>query len=349
MAPLDWGMGHATRCIPIIRELISRGFEVLAGAEKLSAVLLQKEFPDLKILPLKGYRISYSETEAFFAVKMVSQFPKILAAIKYEHTWLQKAIADYDLDVIISDNRYGMHSKKAFCIFITHQLFIKTGNRYAEWLAQRINYNYINKFNECWVPDEEGNTNLAGVLSHPKKMPDAPVKYIGVLSRFEKYPKEKSVDLAAVLSGPEPQRTIFENILLSQMKTLDTKMVLVRGLPSADANSQTINNNLTVIDYLPAAELNDLLLSAKTVIARSGYSTVMDFAMLQCHAILVPTPGQTEQEYLANYLSAKNYCIISPQGDLNIKNALDKIKRADLIPYPELENNLLQAAIIGLL
>jgi predicted glycosyltransferase len=346
VVPLDWGLGHATRCVPIITVLLAQGFEVFIGAEGAGAALLKKEFPLLKILPFQGYRIFYSKNKMYFLWKVMAQFPKIMKAIFIENRWLKKIINEHKIDIVISDNRFGLYNKDVRCIFITHQLQIKTGNSFTEKIVQKVNYTYINKFDECWVIDEKGNRNLAGDLSHPIELPNTKVKYIGALSRLKKYEVEKQYDLLAILSGPEPQRTIFENILLTQMQFLKLDMVLVRGLP-AEENILEIED-LKIYNHLPATVLNELILASKKIIARSGYTTVMDIAALQQKAIFVPTPGQTEQEYLAKYLSMKKYCIAEKQDGFNLQNALDKLENTALVPYPTIENDLLLEAIIAL-
>ena len=348
IAPLDWGLGHATRCVTIIKELLAQGFDVMIAAEKGGAVLLQKEFPDIKIMPLQGYRVSYSKNKKFFLVKMLSQFSKIYAAVKNENKWLNEIIKEYEIDIVISDNRYGLYNKNCHTIFITHQLFIKTGNRFTEWIAQKINYHYINKFNECWVPDVEEIENLAGELSHPITKPTIPVKYIGILSRFKKLAIEKNIDLLVMLSGPEPQRTMLEVILLQQLKETKLKTVLVRGLPSAKESIFLENKLVEIINHLPASELNKLICSANIVVARSGYSTVMDLAALQKKSILIPTPGQTEQEYLAKYLAEKNYCITFDQENFNLEKEIEKLNKTTLNSYPILQKDTLKNIITGL-
>jgi uncharacterized protein (TIGR00661 family) len=346
VAPLDWGLGHVTRCIPIIKMLLNEGFEVFIGSENPGTLLLQNEFPNIKIIPLQGYNITYSKIKQFFLWKMAIQLPQIVRAIQREHSWLEKIIRDYKIDIVISDNRFGLYNSKVHCVFITHQLKIKTGNNFIEKIVQKINYRYINKFNECWVMDEGGTNNFAGDLSHPKLLPKVPVKYIGLQSRFTKYVTEKKYDLLIVLSGPEPQRTIFENILLHQIQDIKLNIVLVRGLP-VSKNLLEING-IKIYNHLSAKDLNALMLASKTIIARSGYTTIMDIAALQQKAIFVPTPGQTEQEYLANYLSQKKYFITEMQDGFDLQRAMPKLENAELVLYPITENTILQDAIIAL-
>jgi uncharacterized protein (TIGR00661 family) len=338
ISPLDWGLGHATRCIPIIKTLCEEGFEVILATEGNCAFLLAKEFPQLKMIYLKGYRVKYSNGRRSFFSKMLSQVPKIISAVVNEHRQLKQIIENLSVDIVIADNRYGMYNKNVFTVFITHQLFIKTGNHFTERVAQRINYFFISKFNLCIVPDAAGAENLAGELSHPQKLPATRVMYTGVLSRFKKIDAEKNIDLLMILSGPEPQRTIFENILLAQTKDLKVSMVMVRGLPENASSINTENNSLTIFDHLSAAELSNYISSAKIIIARSGYSTVMDIAAMQQKAIFVPTPGQTEQEYLAAYLSEKAYCTFAQQEGFNLEAEIERAENTTPVPYPESNN-----------
>ena len=348
VAPLDWGLGHATRCVPLINALLAQGFEVLIAAEGSGAALLAQEFPGLKILPIHGYNVRYSQGRQFFFLKMVFQSAKVSAAIKKENAWLIKAAEEHLIDIVISDNRFGLYHKSLHCVFMTHQLFIKTGNSITEKIAQKINYHYISRFNECWVPDHPGADNLAGELSHPGKMPPVPVKYIGALSRFIKNDAEKNTDVLAIVSGPEPQRSLFEEILRKQLNIPGKKNVLVRGLPGKIITRKGSCENPVLIDHLPASELNKLALSAKIVIARSGYSSVMDLAALQQKAILIPTPGQAEQEYLAGYLSQKKYCIAVAQEVLDLRNILPAAGETELQPFTTGSGALLKAAISSL-
>lgn len=322
VVPLDWGLGHATRCIPIINELLKHNIEVIVAGEGAAVEILGKAHPEIVILRLKGYRVSYSRTKNFFFFKMLGQLPKIIAAIKNEKRWLLKIIRTYKIDAVISDNRFGLYHPAIRSVFITHQLSIQTGNNLLDKLAQKINYSFINKYNECWVPDAAGKFNLAGKLSHPAVLPNTPVNYLGILSRFKKKATEKKYELLLMLSGPEPQRSIFEKKILSQLHTISGKIVLVRGLPAAENKLTTTNDQLIIHNHLPADALNDLILQSKSIVARCGYSTVMDLFSLQQKAILVPTPGQTEQEYLATHLMKHNIFYTCTQEKFVLTEAL---------------------------
>jgi len=324
IAPLDWGLGHATRCIPIIRELLNHNVEVHIATSGKIKTLLKVEFPQANFLDLKGYNIQYSKTSKCFTINIFKQIPKILSTIRFEHQWLQTIIEKYNIDCVISDNRFGLYTEKASCIFITHQLYIKTNmGKIIEQIIQHFNYKYINKFTECWVPDAANEPNLSGALGHPKYMPSVPVHYIGCLSRFHILSTiPKAIYKAVVLlSGPEPQRTILEKIIQQQASTVQEKFALVRALPEG-APELILPNNWAVFNHLPAEELNILLQQAEYIISRTGYTTIMDIMMLKKKSILIPTPGQVEQIYLGKILAQKKLAVIYDQKMFNLSAAL---------------------------
>ena len=207
VAPLDWGLGHATRCIPIIKYLLEKKCEVVIGADGRPLQLLQKEFSALEFVVMPGYNISYPK-DGSMVLKMAIQIPKILTGIKHEHELLKKIIKEKKIDAVISDNRFGLWSGEVPCVFITHQLMVKSP--FGEKIIHQLNKNYISKYSECWVPDHSGENNLSGDLSHKFSLPKN-VKFIGALSRFtNEFILQKKYDLLIILSGPESQRTVFE-------------------------------------------------------------------------------------------------------------------------------------------
>ena len=327
VAPLDWGLGHTTRCIPIIYELLKSGVEVLLAGNDVQQALLQKEFPQCTFLQLQGYNISYSHWGRGFIWKIFQQAPSILKSVSKENKWLEDAIEEHSIDAVISDNRFGLYSKKVPCVFITHQLLIKNGmGDFAESVLQQFNYKRINHFSKCWIPDYEGVPNLAGELSHPEKMPEVPCEYIGPLTRIDNlHVAQAKEHVLIMLSGPEPQRTLFEEIILGQLKNFNATATVVRGKP-ADSSPSPEVEGVTVFNHLTKKELNEELCRAEYIVSRTGYSSVMDIANLAIKPILVPTPGQTEQEYLAEYLSRQKFCITSSQKDFNLVNLLEEAK-----------------------
>lgn len=323
VAPLDWGLGHATRCIPIIYTLIRAGATVLLAGDAATEKLLRKEFPTLQFLQLKGYQVRYARRKRQFLFKLLSQLPRIRKTIQYEQRWLQNVVKDHEIDAIISDNRFGLHHPGIASVYVTHQLYIETGSKWLNTLAQKIHYYCINRFNQCWVPDAAGAINLAGRLAHPKKLPAVPVKYLGSLSRFTKREHVSSIPLLVLLSGPEPQRSIFEDMILGQLQQFKGQAVVVRGLPM-DLGTPPASENIILHNHLSGEDLCKLVSQSHMVLARAGYSTIMDLAKLQQKAILVPTPGQTEQEYLATYLSNQGLFYSCNQEKFNLEDALDK-------------------------
>jgi UDP-N-acetylglucosamine transferase subunit ALG13 len=318
VAPLDWGLGHATRCVPIIRDLLNDNCEVWLAGEGAQEKLLREEFPLLPFLPLKGYRVKYSKNG--LAAKLILQIPSILRSMREENHWLKEQIKNHGFEAMISDNRYGLHHESVFSVFITHQLRIKSAwGKLSEDLLQNWNYKLINRFDECWIPDVAGENNLAGDLSHPHKLPSIPVKYIGSLSRLKNLPVlEKGGHLLVVLSGPEPQRTIFENKIIKEVVNYPGTATIIRGLPG-EKSILPSTNTILFYNHLAADDLNKEMMKAEFIIGRSGYSSIMDIVALSKKSILVPTPGQTEQEYLADHLMKKSFAYCVRQNDFSLK------------------------------
>jgi UDP-N-acetylglucosamine transferase subunit ALG13 len=275
---------------------------------------------------LKGYRIKYGKSA--LTSKILLQVPSILRSIKKENKWLKEQVSKYGFDAVISDNRYGLYHENVFSVFITHQLYIKSSlGKWSEKILQQWNYKFINRFNECWVPDEKGENNLAGELSHPVKLPDIPTKYIGPKSRFEKKNiNEIRNHLLIILSGPEPQRTILENKIVDQIVNYPATATIVRGLPG-ERNIIPSTNSIHFYNHLSSEELNIEAMKAEFIISRSGYSTIMDIAALQKKSIIIPTPGQTEQEYLADHLMKKQFAFCIKQIDFSLLTNIEQAKR----------------------
>lgn len=327
VAPLDWGLGHATRCIPIIYELIKQGADVWLAADGAPAHLLHSQFPQLPLLPLQGYHVRYSKRPKQLTATILAQLPRISRRIGQEHTWLQQQMKEHAFDIIISDNRYGLYTPGAFNILITHQLQIQ--HSWGKWvmgLLRRWHYRRIGRFQECWVPDLTGQHSLAGQLSHPAIMPNTPVHYIGHLSRLQ--PVAASVQpghLFVSLSGPEPQRTLLEEKIIDQVSHYPGTATITRGLPHASRLIPS-TGDIRFYNHLPADEYAAEMQRAEFVISRSGYSTVMDIARMGKKSILIPTPGQPEQEYLGKYLQEKQRALCFDQHSFELTAALQQAK-----------------------
>lgn len=311
ISPIDWGIGHATRCVPLIRRLLPRN-KIIIGVTDLNTFFFSHHFPDLQQVKIPSYNISYSAILPVW-LKVFTQWPVIKNVIKQEEKILSQIIKDLKIDVVISDNRFGLRNKNVRSVFVTHQLQVKTPS--FESIANKINKKYINAFDEVWVPDYENkNERLSGDLSDDGGI-KIPVTYIGPLSLFKK-PAVKTVkkyDYLVLLSGVEPQRTILEKIIVQKFRDTSLKLFLVRG----SKTKLKSDPGIPVIDFAFEDELSLLIGMSRTVICRSGYSTLMDMdAAGHDDLILVPTPGQPEQEYLAEYWKKKFAAKTTRQKDL---------------------------------
>lgn len=321
LAPLDWGLGHATRCIPVVRSLQENGYEVVLATDGAVAVLLSSEFPGIEIKALEGYGIRYSKNAALFG-SMLQQLPGILKSIKNEQRWLADLLKKENFDLIISDNRPGFYNKQVPSVYITHQLLINSGKgKWLNRLLQQLHSRYMNNFNSVWVPDLEGNKNLAGELAHPAKPLVHPV-YLGLISRMQPVHHDIKYELMILLSGPEPQRTLLEERLTGQLSTFMKPVLLVRGLPEKNSSTLQLPSHITIHNHLPAASLQEAICASQLIICRSGYTTLMDLIRLKKKAVLIPTPGQPEQEYLAAYMQQQQLFPFITQADVSIQKAI---------------------------
>lgn len=323
VAALNWGIGHATRCLPIVRALENNGAEVILASDGQALDVFKRERPDLLALELPGYDVKYWSDN--FVLAIGTQAFKIARAVSNEQRALEAYIQKYQIDAVISDNRYGLHSKNVPCVLISHQLKLQ-----APWpfglLANAIAGHYIQKFNDIWVPDVAGEPNLSGTLSHGTPYKQA--VFLGPLSRFlgkgtSSENNTEPIDFLVVISGPEPQRTWFEEKVLAQAALLpQNNGVLVRGVPT-DQTQRTLDNGFSVQGFAKSETLKDLMIRAERIICRSGYSTVMDLAALGKNAFFVPTPGQTEQEYLAKEYANKGISQTCSQKEFDLPTVLN--------------------------
>jgi uncharacterized protein (TIGR00661 family) len=307
VAPLNWGLGHATRCIPIIKALESHGFNPILASDGIALQLLSKEFPHLQILELPSYEITYPKKGIFFKLKIFANSPKMMEAIISEKKLVKKWAKEFNLVGIISDNRLGVRYKKIPSVFITHQLNVMTGN--TTWITSKMHQYIIKKFNQCWVPDVDTIPNLTGDLGHLEKKYET-IKYIGPLSRLHKKQMDKKYDLMVILSGPEPQRTMLEEKLAIELQSYTGKVVFIKG-KIEECQTSNVINNITFYNFMNSNQLETTFNESETILCRSGYTTIMDLAQLGKKAFFIPTPGQYEQEYLAKKLKKEGlvpYC-----------------------------------------
>ncbi len=346
VAPLDWGLGHAARCVPIIKELQHYPVRIVIAGDGAVASLLKQEFPQLEFLPLPGYKIKYSKNKRWFFLRLLIQFPGVLYSVLKEHRWLNKVKKELYLNAVISDNRFGLFNRSIISVYITHQLSVKTGNKLSDKIATQIHSAISKNYTQRWIPDFGIKKNLAGGMSRTVKLRQSD-RFLGCLSRFEKKSNPGTpTDLLIILSGPEPQRTIFETLLLDQLRDFDGSVLFLRGLPGQAAllTAGSPNTNITIKNHLPSTELNEAIGQSSMIISRSGYTSIMDLVKLGKKAILVPTPGQTEQEYLADHLLQQKMFLTMPQEKFNLTAALEQ---AAEFPFniPEMDMNQYKSVI----
>jgi UDP:flavonoid glycosyltransferase YjiC (YdhE family) len=322
VAPLNWGLGHASRCVPLIAALQRRGAQVFLASDGAALRLLRAEFPELPSYRLPSYRIRYRTSN--MVRNLAPQLPRMLWAIRSEQWATRHLVRKLRLDGIISDNRYGCFCGDVPAVLLTHQLYLRVPGALLEWSANQVLRMALAKFDQVWVPDVAGEPNLSGALSHGELAVHPGVRFSGIMTRLRHYEREQEYDVAVVLSGPEPQRTLLEQRLLEQAMTLPQKFIFIQGNTRSKQHYYAADH-IEVVSYLTSRELNDVLAASRAVVCRSGYSSIMDLAALGKPALLVPTPGQTEQEYLAARLAASGHFAVQTQEQLQLERGLQQL------------------------
>ncbi len=329
IAPLDWGLGHTTRCVPIIDYIIKSGNKVLFAGNQRQCSYILTTFSGIETIDLKGYNVRYPKEGGSFMWTLAKQLPGIIKTIKEEHEWLQKIVDEHKVDAVISDNRYGLYSESIPSVIMTHQLQPLSGlGVLIDKQVGKLHNKYLQKFDECWVVDTDGENSLAGKLSD-KVNGEGSMKYLGLLSQLEIKESEKKGYLMVLLSGPEPQRSVLAEKLWGQLQHHDNDVVFVAGSDSGFQPKQ-VPEHIEYHKRLNKEKLEKLLSGAALVICRSGYSTLMDLVKLRKKAILIPTPGQTEQEYLAEKMNEDGAFLSAEQSTFDLKTEL---KLAEQYPF----------------
>jgi hypothetical protein len=317
--------------IPVARELQKLNYNVFIGSGEQHMSVYRTELPGLNYIDFGGFKPGYSRYFPQY-IAMLFKVPLLLYYIIREHCRLKKIIHDNKIDIVISDNRFGLWNKDITTVYVTHMPKIPFPKplRFLEFTGVLLHRAIIKKYSLCFIPDLPGEENLSGRLSHGFKLPGN-VRFTGILSRFisaAAQPGETNYGLkhnTIILSGPEPQKTILKHRLVSLLKDSDTTSIFLEGRP--EKHGETIRSgNIIYYSHLPAREMKNLLIQSNSIICRSGYTTIMDLVALNCSALLIPTPGQTEQEYLAEYLSGKGWFNSFPQK---------KIKKGIILPQKQ--------------
>lgn len=328
-SPLDWGFGHTLRLIPLIRAFKEEGCTIIIACNSAQRKIIANELTGVDYVELDSILISYGKNKTATRWKLLALAPKILIQVNFEHRCLQRLIEEKHPSAVISDNRYGFYSPDLPSVFITHQLSPSSGlGAWIDNLIRRYLYRYVNRFTECWVPDKKRD-GLAGNLSNPIDLPDIPVKWIGPVTRLKPVNPgvSQNIKCLIILSGPEPQRTLLEKILLPQSAKIPGTVVIVRGVTGAGNGEHA--HNTTIIDYAKSEQLQSLLDGSEYVVCRSGYTSIMDLIALRKKMILIPTPGQGEQEYLAAHLAKYSYALCFQQHRFSLSEALATAEKFD--------------------
>lgn len=324
---LNWGLGHASRSLPIIKQYLSEGHQVVCASDGEALAMLRRELPDQLVLELPGYGILYNSR--YMPLNMVRHGPGMLRTMKAEHELTRVIVDRHHIDCIITDNRYGCYHPDIPSAIITHQLQVFTGNRILDVYIRRQIRSWIRKFNEVWIPDAPPGENITGDLSDIDINP-IPKYYLGVISELDAFPRKGMYRAVAVISGPEPQRTHFEQLLIKQLSQLEGRFAIVRGKPEL-TDEPKLDGNLVLFPFMTRAVLSELLHETDIVISRSGYTTLMDLARTGHKAILCPTPGQYEQIYLGDRLGGLNQCVYAREENLVLSKALVEVEQKDPI------------------
>ena len=338
LTPLDWGLGHATRLCPVI-DFVSSRHEVMIAASGRGFYFLSERYPHLKVMRVPALELRYARSSKFFAVGLVVIGLKLMINYLIDRVWVARAVRRYGIDIIISDSRLGMYEPKAKNYFIAHQLwpiFPRQLNRVST-TAERIYHRILQNFNTCLVPDNETlEKSLAGILSRPIKKVN--VQYLGPLSRFlgAQCNGDNSYDIIALISGIEPHRQILIDMITKQLLNSEQKVMVVSGRP--DRKFDYTKNNIRFVSHLEDSELCKYIRGAKIVVARGGYSTIMDLMALGKSGIIIPTPGQTEQEYLTQWLTQQGMFYSVEQEKLKLSRDIDNF----LFMKDKLQDNVLR-------
>ncbi|PPK85253.1 UDP-N-acetylglucosamine:LPS N-acetylglucosamine transferase [Neolewinella xylanilytica] len=315
---LDWGLGHAARSLALARQLQHGGLRISWASSGPAAEMLRRELPDTEIHELPPYRVRYDTKSMVWNVARQAYFWR--KTIKAEHRATAELVKKLGIDRIISDSRFGCYHAEVHSVFLTHQLHPIT--HFAP--ATTVYRWQLGRFDEFWVPDHPGHDRLSGKLSDPAGYEN--VQFIGPLPHIMPREGQPEYDLLALLSGPEPMRSRLEEIVVPQLESLAQSTHIVRGLP---ATAQSLHTSLDYTNFTDTATLSPLLTAARFVIARPGYSTLMDLRALNKKAILIPTPGQTEQMYLAQRAQLQGWAVaVMDQDKLDVEKALKRLMQS---------------------
>jgi UDP-N-acetylglucosamine transferase subunit ALG13 len=317
--------------IPVARWLSGMNHKIIIGCGPEHMELFRKELPGLSYIDFKGFRPLYSKFLPQYLVLLI-ETPLLIYHSVLEHFRLKSIIRRNSVDIVISDNRFGLWNSKITTAYFTHMPLIPfpAPFRFLEFIGIYLHRAVIKRYSYCYIPDLPGDINLTGRLSHGLRLP-VNVRFAGILSRFMISGETSGVEAGSdiqntvILSGPEPQKTIMKTLLLSLLKEMHSPSVILEGRPGL-TGEKILSGNITSYSHLPAEEMREVITRSKNIICRSGYTTIMELVSLNRSALLIPTPGQTEQEYLATYLTEKGWFSTVSQNEIMNGLSLSSVK-----------------------
>jgi hypothetical protein len=291
ISPLNWGMGHVSRCIPLIDLFLRNGNEVFVACDESQRGIFEDYFPEINFINHPGYPFKFGK-QGNFGLDLAKQFRQLKGRLSAEEIEVNQYVEEFEIDFLISDHRYGFKSDKTHSIFLTHQLHLPV-KWYEKWV-QKIHFSFLKQFDEIWVPDNE-NSDYSGNLS--ERIVGLEIQYIGILSRFQLYEQNetKSIEKTIIVSGPEvyAERFALEQLNSDRNSNQDCVMILPENIVLNE-----IPANFTVQLSNDWKACDRVILQSKKIVSRCGYSTLMDLGILKVPFEITPTPGQREQEYL---------------------------------------------------
>lgn len=329
VSPLNWGLGHATRDIPIIKELLRHGHDVTIAGSGRSAALLQKEFPQTRHLELPDYPSPYTASRRFLS-NVTRMLPRLFASFKDERLRFEALQRKHKFDMVISDNRFGVAARDAPSFFVSHQLRYATPWYLpAETATAAFNSVFHKRFAGIIVPDAPGSV-LSGRLSRNPFTPKEKIHFSGILTSVERHDVQEDIDYLIAISGPGPQRTILEQRMREQLHSLSGKTVMLLARPDLPSGTEVVEHDAgsaTIMPHASREEMSRLMCRAKFVISRSGYTTMMELAELRKRkGLFTPTPGQTEQEYLSQHYMRQGWFLSRDQQRLDLGKDVDEAR-----------------------
>jgi len=327
-AVCSWGLGHAVRDLPLMRRIIKERHQLTVIGKGRSLQFLKKELKsNCSYREIADYSLAYSERN-FSVAKFVTRLPIYISEIVQEHSKIERLVKSHPCDRIISDSRFGVYERGIPSFFIFHQLRFIAPKRvkFFEMFTEGFNYLFKDNFDKFLIPDTKEDS-LSGDLSHNLLyFKQSKIEYLGPLGDLEKKDLFSDIDYFISLSGPEPQRSVLEKKIMDQISSLKGRIVVTLGKPEEE-KTEYFSDNIQIFSCLNRKKQEEMMNRAKLIITRSGYTTLMELAFLGKKALFIPTPGQTEQIYLADYhMNKKNFYSVS-QNKLNLVKDVEKAKK----------------------